>query len=283
VADTIYEILQQIGGQQKGAFGERSAKIGKVAAEDKAAITEAQIALEEELDKRKVELENLDRRTSSLRLAGQGLDFLTGTKLGTLLSNFGRERMKTKRFSLRGGHESVADPFRKLGLKSPDTTFYGSNVKRIESSQKSLSDWLKTTEEDFDRGMAPSLITDLITSHQREVAGFTPEYLKTIFTGVGEGKGFSEALKIAEKQRRGKLISEAKKELTSDVTGESPISAKSLRNIPGFKFDPIGKALSKSPLAKFKPFMAMGGSQTEDMNNQGKSDIDFRSIIQQFL
>jgi hypothetical protein len=283
VADTIYEILQQIGSQQKGAFGERSVKMGKVAADDKALITEAQIALEEELEKRKREVKNLGKRSSSLRLFGQGFDFLTGTKLGTLLSNLGRERMKTKRFSLRGGHESVADPFRKLGLESPDTTFYGSNVKRIDSSQKSLSDWLKTTEEDFDRGMVPSLMTDLITSHQREAAGFTPDYLKSIFTSVGEGKGFSEALKIAEKQRRESLISEAKKELTSSVTGESPISAKSLRNIPGFKFDPVGKALMKNPLSKFKPFMALGGPQTDDMNNQGRSDVDFRKIIQEFL
>ena len=204
---TIYEILQQIGAQQQGEFGSSKVSIGKAGAESKAKLVEAQIALEEGLDKRKEEIEKHGERFSRWRFGAKAIDTLLGAPvLQTIVNTVGRKASKTR--SLLG--KKFDDPYRSFKGMVPDTPFYSSQQKKLKSSEKTISDFVGRAEEGFDRAMIPNLITDMITSYQTQAAGFTPDYIKGIFKGVGEGKGLFEVIKDAEGARRAGLIYDAK-------------------------------------------------------------------------
>jgi len=204
---TIYEILQQMGAQQQGEFGESKVALGRAGAESKAELVEAQIALEEGLDKRKEEIEKHGERFSRWRLGAKGIDALLGAPVfQTIVNTVGREASKTK--SLLG--KKFDDPYRSFKGMVPDTPFYSSQQKKLKSSEKTVSDFIGRAEEGFDKEMVPNLITDMITSYQAQAAGFTPDYIKGIFKGVGEGKGILEVIKEAEGARRAGLTYAAK-------------------------------------------------------------------------
>jgi len=204
---TIYEILQQMGAQQQGEFGESKVALGRAGAESKAELVEAQIALEEELDKRKEEMKKHGQRFSRWRFGAKAIDSLLKVPIAqTIVNTVGREKSKTR--GLFG--EKFDDPYRSLKGITPDTPFYSSQQKKLKSSEKSVSDFIGRAEEGFDKEMVPNLITDMVTSYQTQAAGFTPDYIKGIFKGVGEGKGILEVIKEAEGARRAGLTYAAK-------------------------------------------------------------------------
>ena len=206
---TLAELLQQIEGGQRSEFGERAMQITKTGTEDIKALKEAEIALKEEMDAREREIGQAGRRGTASRYFTKLIDWITGTPVGTLASAPAQEYAKTHRFTLGGGLQKLKDPYRALETKTPETTFYGTTGKKIESSIKSLSNFISDAENMYDQSKIANVITDLITSYQTKAAGFTPEYAGDILSKTGE-EGIFGAIKSAEASRRGKLIDEYK-------------------------------------------------------------------------
>ena len=219
---TIYELLGQMGGQQKLGFDLSKLNIKKIFEGDKRALKKWNIALEEAEADRKREIANQRDRGAGFRGFGKLVDFITGSPVGSLLSNIGQGITKTRRFSLTSPFgERVADPYRDLDVERPETTFLKTSAEGLDSKAKSISDFISRAETSFDQAMIPNLITDLITSGQTKAAGFTPDYVKDIFKNVKEGENFFDAFKTAEQARKSGLIDEAKTSLSKNVGASS--------------------------------------------------------------
>jgi hypothetical protein len=223
---TIYELLGQMGGQQKLGFDLSKLNIKKIFGEDKRAFKKYQIALEEARADREREISNQRDRGAAFRFGGKVLDFITGSPIGTIGSNLFQGVTKNRRFTLSNPFgERVADPYRDLDVERPETTFLRTDMEGLDSKAKSISDFISRAESSFDQAMIPNLITDLITSGQTKAAGFTPEYVKDIFKNVKEGENFFDAFKVAEQARKSGLINEAKTSLSKNV-GASSVDSK---------------------------------------------------------
>ena len=207
---TLAELLQEIEGGQRSEFGERAMQITKVGAEDIRSLREAEIALQKEEEARKREIGQAGRRGTGSRYFTKFIDWITGTPVGSMLSEPLQEATKTRRFTLSSPFgERVKDPYRELETEAPDTTFYGTAGKKLESKIKTVSDFIGDAEKMYDESKIANVMTDLITSYQTQAAGFTPEYAGDILSKTGE-EGFFGAIKSAEASRRGKLIDEYK-------------------------------------------------------------------------
>ena len=223
---TIYELLGQMGGQQKLGFDLSKLNIKKIFGEDKRAFKKYQIALEEARADREREISNQRDRGAAFRFGGKVLDFITGSPIGTIGSNLFQGVTKNRRFTLSNPFgERVADPYRDLDVERPETTFLRTDMEGLDSKAQSISDFISRAESSFDQAMVPNLITDLITSGQTKEAGFTPDYVKDIFKNVKEGENFFDAFKAAEQTRKSGLIDEAKTSLSKNV-GASSVDSK---------------------------------------------------------
>ena len=223
---TIYELLGQMGGQQKLGFDLSKLNLKKIFGEDKRALKKYEIALQEAAADREREIANQKERGAGFRGFGKLVDFITGSPVGSLLSNIGQGITKTRRFSLTSPFgEKVADPYRDLDVERPETTFLKTSAEGLDSKAKSISDFISRAETSFDQAMVPNLITDLITSGQTKAAGFTPDYVKDIFKNVKEGENFFDAFKTAEQTRKSGLIDKAKTSLSKNV-GASSVDSK---------------------------------------------------------
>jgi hypothetical protein len=212
---TIYELLGRMGGQQKLGFDFSKLNIKKIFEKDKRALQEYDIALQEAASDRERDIKNQRSRGVNLRGFGKVLDFITGTPIGSTLSNVFQGVTKDRRFTSSNPFgEKVADPYRDLDVDRPETTFLSTAGKRLDSKAKTISDFISNAETQFDEGMIPNLITDLITSGQTKSAGFTPDYLKDIFGNIKEGGNFFDAFKAAEETRRAKILNKTKSSLT---------------------------------------------------------------------
>lgn len=219
---TIYELLGQMGGQQKLGFDLSKLNIKKIFGEDKRAFKKYQIALEEARADREREISNQRDRGAAFRFGGKVLDFITGSPIGTIGSNLFQGVTKNRRFTLSNPFgERVADPYRDLDVERPETTFLRTDMEGLDSKAQSISDFISRAESSFDQAMVPNLITDLITSGQTKAAGFTPDYVKDIFKNVKEGENFFDAFKTAEQARKSGLIDEAKTSLSKNVGASS--------------------------------------------------------------
>ena len=212
---TIYELLGQLGGQQKIGFDLSKLNIKKIFEGDKRALQKYEIALQEEAADREKDIKNQRSRGAGFRAFGKLIDFVTGTPGGTIGSNLLQGVTKNRRFTLSSPFgEKVNDPYRDLDVDRPDTTFLSTAGKRLDSKANTISDFISNAETQFDEGMIPNLITDLITSGQTKSAGFTPDYLKDIFGNIKEGGNFFDAFKAAEETRRAKILNKTKSSLT---------------------------------------------------------------------
>ena len=207
---TLAELLQEIEGGQRSEFGERAMQITKVGAEDIRSLREAEIALQKEEEARKREIGQAGRRGTGSRYFTKFIDWITQSPLGSMLSAPLQEATKTRRFTLSSPFgERVKDPYRALETEAPETTFYGTAGKKLESKIKTVSDFIGDAEKMYDESKIANVMTDLITSYQTQAAGFTPEYAGDILSKTGE-EGIFGAIKSAEASRRGKLIDEYK-------------------------------------------------------------------------
>lgn len=223
---TIYELLGQMGGQQKLGFDLSKLNIKKIFEGDKRALKKWKIALQEAASEREREIGNAQERGAGFRAGGKFVDFITGSPIGSLLSNVFQGVTKNRRFTLSNPFgERVSDPYRDLDVERPETTFLKTSAEGLGSEAKSISDFISRAETSFDQAMIPNLITDLITSGQTKAAGFTPEYVKDIFKNVKEGENFFDAFKVAEQARKSGLINEAKTSLSKNV-GASSVDSK---------------------------------------------------------
>ena len=219
---TIYELLGQMGGQQKLGFDLSKLNIKKIFEGDKRALKKYQIALQEAASDREREISNQRDRGAAFRFGGKVLDFITGSPIGTIGSNLFQGVTKNRRFTLSNPlGERVADPYRDLDVERPETTFLKTSAEGLDSKAKSISDFISRAETSFDQAMIPNLITDLITSGQTKAAGFTPDYVKDIFKNVKEGENFFDAFKTAEQARKSGLIDEAKTSLSKNIGASS--------------------------------------------------------------
>jgi len=85
---TIYELLGQLGGQQKIGFDLSKLNIKKIFEGDKRALKKWNIALEEAEADRKREIANQRDRGAGFRGFGKAVDFFTGTPLELLEAIF---------------------------------------------------------------------------------------------------------------------------------------------------------------------------------------------------
>ena len=205
---TLAELLQQIEGGQRSLYGEKGLQLTKAGTEDIRALRQADIALGEEERERTREIGQAGKRGTASRYLTKFIDWITGTPVGSMLSEPLQEATKTRRFTLSSPFgERVKDPYRELETEAPDTTFYGTAGKKLESKIKTVSDFIGDAERMYDESKIANVITDLITSYQTQAAGFTPEYAGDILSKTGE-EGIFGAIKSAEASRRGKLIDE---------------------------------------------------------------------------
>jgi len=207
---TLAELLQQIEGGQRSLYGEKGLQLTKAGTEDIRALKQADIALVEEERERAREIEQAGKRGTGSRYFTKFIDWITQSPLGSMLSAPLQEATKTRRFTLDSPFgEKVKDPYRALETEAPDTTFYGTAGKKLESKIKTVSDFIGDAERMYDESKIANVMTDLITSYQTQAAGFTPEYAGDILSKTGE-EGIFGAIKSAEASRRGKLIDEYK-------------------------------------------------------------------------
>ena len=263
---TIYELLGQMGGQQKLGFDLSKLNIKKIFEGDKRALKKYQIALQEAASDREREIANQRDRGAAFRLGGKVLDFITGSNLGTIGSNIFQGVTKNRRFTLSNPlGERVADPYRDLDVERPETTFLKTSAEGLDSKAKSISDFISRAETSFDQAMIPNLITDLITSGQTKAAGFTPDYVKDIFKNVKEGENFFDAFKTAEQARKSGLIDEAKTSLSRNV-GASSVDTEAFSK----------QMLKDDPIEKIRSLFDKPGSKKLKLGDYGVGSSNFK-------
>tara|TARA_R110001583_G_scaffold55779_1_gene169213 strand:- start:6125 stop:7051 length:927 start_codon:yes stop_codon:yes gene_type:complete len=279
---TIYELLGQLGGQQKIGFDLSKLNIKKIFEGDKRALQKYEIALQEEAADREKDIKNQRSRGAGFRAFGKLIDFVTGTPGGTIGSNLLQGVTKNRRFTLSSPFgEKVDDPYRDLDVDRPDTTFLSTAGKRLDSKANTISDFISNAETQFDEAMVPNLITDLITSGQTKAAGFTPDYLKDIFKNVKEGENFFDAFKTAEEARRAGLMDKAKTSLSGKVGASSVDSpAFSKQMLKDKPYENIRSLFDKTAGAGYSKFKR--GQSLIDMGVDPRMFSDSRGLFKAF-